>query len=135
MQYSTKAIAQLATMTPMSGTSLKRRWPYQASVMNTLEPISNRTGSRKGDVSMRGRPGYRTRGRGSFRLRPRRTQALPSHPQPRHGPTDGISPSLRCNTWRLDIAMPDIGSSLPHISLVALRWRTHHLAVPAFGCP
>ena len=28
------------------GVSLKRRWPYQASVMNTLEPISSRIGVR-----------------------------------------------------------------------------------------
>src|SRR5262249_27287704 len=39
-QYSTNAINQLATITPNSGTSLKRRCPYHAVVMNTLEPIS-----------------------------------------------------------------------------------------------
>src|SRR5262245_6633049 len=46
MQYSTKAISQLASITPVSGTSLKRRWPYQARVMKTLEPISRAIGSR-----------------------------------------------------------------------------------------
>ena len=40
-----------ARMTPISGVSLKRRWPYQASVMNTLEPSSKTTGSKYGDVS------------------------------------------------------------------------------------
>ena len=31
-QYSMKAMAQLATITPRRGTCLKRKWPYQASV-------------------------------------------------------------------------------------------------------
>src|SRR5262245_24739320 len=51
MQYSTKATPQLARITPKSGTALKRRCPYQASVMNTLEPRSNRIGRNCGEVS------------------------------------------------------------------------------------
>jgi len=34
------------------GTSLKRRWPYQASVMNRFEPTSSRMGSRPGEASV-----------------------------------------------------------------------------------
>jgi hypothetical protein len=49
MQYSKKATPQLAAITTNSGVSLKRKCPYQASVMNTLEPISSKIGSTAGD--------------------------------------------------------------------------------------
>src|SRR5215471_15673208 len=41
--YSGRAISQLATMVTRSGTVLKRRWPYHATVMNALERISKTT--------------------------------------------------------------------------------------------
>src|SRR4029450_10597518 len=52
MQSSTKAIAQLATITPMSGTCLKRRCPYHANVMNRLEPMSSRIGREGAETSV-----------------------------------------------------------------------------------
>src|SRR6516162_4917549 len=59
-QYSTNAINQLATITPNSGTSLKRRCPYHAVVMNTLEPISmtiGRSGNQIDESGIRDHPG------------------------------------------------------------------------------
>ena len=49
-QYSMSAMPQLARMTPASGTSLKRRWPYHAVVMKTLEQISIRIGKTYGEI-------------------------------------------------------------------------------------
>src|SRR3954447_2146278 len=53
-QYSTNAMPQLARMTPNSGTSLKRKCPYQATVMNTLEAKSSRIGVSLADSAMVG---------------------------------------------------------------------------------
>src|SRR5690242_1791731 len=41
-QYSKKAMPQLARMISHIGALWTRRWPYQAAVMKTLEPMSNR---------------------------------------------------------------------------------------------
>ena len=42
MQYSTKAITQLAKITPASGTCMNRRYPYQANLKNRFEPTSSK---------------------------------------------------------------------------------------------
>ena len=44
MQYSIKAMPHAAKITVTSGVCLKRRWPYHASVMNTLDAVSSRIG-------------------------------------------------------------------------------------------
>ena len=45
-QYSKNAMPHAANTTSQIGRSVNFRWPYQAIVMNTFEPISSRTGSR-----------------------------------------------------------------------------------------
>jgi hypothetical protein len=42
MQYSTKAITQLAKIAPASGTCMNRRYPYQANLKNRFEPTSSK---------------------------------------------------------------------------------------------
>src|SRR2546423_15603726 len=41
-QYSTKAMSQLTRIASPMAERLKRRWPYQAKVMKTLETVSSR---------------------------------------------------------------------------------------------
>src|ERR1700722_5481718 len=43
-------MAQLATITSHSGRSRNFRWPYQAKVINTFEPISSRMGASLGGM-------------------------------------------------------------------------------------
>ena len=45
------AIIQLASTTTHNGFSRWARWPYQAKVMNTFEPVSMRTGSTRLSIS------------------------------------------------------------------------------------
>src|SRR5262249_14695346 len=50
-QYSIKAMPQLTTIAIKSGVERNLRCPYQAKVMNRLEPISIRIGAIWGEVS------------------------------------------------------------------------------------
>src|SRR5690349_12375327 len=49
-QYSTSAIPQLAITATHIAACGNLRWPYQATVIKTLEPISRRIGSTAGDI-------------------------------------------------------------------------------------
>src|SRR5690349_10992961 len=51
IQYSMRAMAQLAITAIHMGAEGNFRWPYQAVVMKRLEPTSKRIGSTAGDKS------------------------------------------------------------------------------------